>query len=625
MGRTRRKTITLVISTVVLSFFAEAILAQCPVDWALTSKRTKLYLYFPTASDATFPEYDPDAQTSPLEPFNVSDLDAGIGTTNQLRDRIFNIVKEDYCEFDVETVSTTTAPAPTETTWQIVGIGSDDELYFGGDLFGIAQDVDLSNSDLQDYARVYAKSFLNAYGPGEAEPALGGASSTLERWATAIGHTTSHEAGHNFGLSHSDSAARTGEDAQNNHNMATGSTGLTGEIRAGRNRHFSDTSYEILGHNIGLRIKTLTNWDFVNPNAEDAHSMVLTLLSPASTLTLSWFYTGSTSPWTNPTLASAGTQSFQGTTYNKFTLTFSSPKAWSGGANGVVPGGAEFHTGAAFSEPDPVLVYETRLKDNGGTNLNLHPRLAGFNTGAADLDTGDFALRAFNAGDAMIIEDLQVQFLPRMVSIESMIQGAPLLDVRGQPVTPRRPGEAFRGVRSLQIKEFADIRIASFRDLRTVDKFYDKSKCKPRGQGTTGTTTGPGDTKTGEVEYCPEGWALSLFPSTYVYVVATVVDPNAKYWDKAQAKYVTGSLRSRVFYQFAGTIPDFNKNGVDDLIEIRTNAAPDENKNGIVDGAEGDEQPKGGSRWRWQWWWWLLLVLLAVFVIWLILRRKRPV
>jgi hypothetical protein len=629
-----KKKFLVLISLLGLALAVEAI-AQCPVGWSLTSTRTKLYLYFASASDATFPEYDADAQTSPLEPFNVSDLDAGIGTTAALRNRITDIVKEDYCEFDVEIVSTTTAPTPTEALWQVVGIGSDDEFVFGGELFGVAQAVDLNNADPQDFARVYAKSFLNAYGPGETEPALAGASSTLERWATAIGHTTSHEAGHNFGLSHNNSAPRTGEDEQNNHIMATGSTGLTGEMRAGRNRHFSDTSYEILGHNIGLRYKTLTNWDFVNPNAEDAHQLVLTLLSPASTLTLNWFYNGTLSPWTNPTIAAAGTQAFQGTTYNKFTLTFSSPKAWSNGPNGVVPGGVQFHTGATFSETDLVIVFETRVKGSGGANLNLHPRLIGFNAGTADLNSGDFNVRAFNIGNPMIIEDLQVQFLPRMLSIESMINGARMLDVRGNPVTPLRTSEAYRPVRSLEVRDSADIRIATFRDPRTVDVFYDKSKCKPRGQGggqpgggspqpTATSPRGPGDTKVGEIDYCPDGWAISLFPSTYVYLVATIVDPNARHWDRAQGKYVDGPLRTKVFHQFAGMLPDFNHNGIDDLIDIRTNTSPDRNQNGIIDSAEGTQVPPGGEH-RFKWWWLLLLlILLIIFIWWLLKRRRRP-
>lgn len=613
-------------ATFLCVFFADVAAAQC--FFGVTSNKTKLYLYFPTASDATFPEYDPDAQTSPLEPFNVADLDATIGTTAQLRNRIIDIVKEDYCEFDVEIASTTTAPSPAEAMWQIVGIGSDDESPGGDILFGVAQDVDTGNDDLQDYSRVYAKSFLNAYGAGEDEPALGGASSTLERWATAIGHTTSHEAGHNFGLTHGNSAPRTGEDERNNHIMATGSTGLTGEMRAGRNRHFSDTSYEILGHNLGLRIKTLVNWDFINPNAENAHSMVMTLLSPAASLTLNWFYNGGGSPWRDPVVAASGTQSLNGTTYNKFTLTFSTAKSWDGPTPGVVPGGTEFHTGATFAESDLVIVYEVRLRGSGGANLNLHPRLIGFDDGTADMDSGDFNIRAFGgAGDAMIIEDMQVQFLPRMASIESMIRGAELEDIRGIRIAARPAGDAFRAVRQLSLKEPASIRIANFRDKRFVDTFYEKGDCKPGMRKAGGTR----DAKIGEKEYCPEGWALSLFPSTYVYVVATIVDPNAKYWDKAQAKYVTGPLKSKVFYQFAGTMPDFNKNGIDDLIDLRTKKATDRDNNGIIDveavtpgGTDpGKETGTGpGMRIPWKWWWWVLILLLVALIVWALTRKK---
>lgn len=645
-SRNARRTLAALVATLGL-LVVEVAFAQCPayISSLVTANKTKLYLYYATSSDATFPEYDPDAQTSPLAPFDVADLDAGIGTTDQLRNRITDIVKEDYCEFDVEIVATTTAPSPSETRWQIVGLGTDSETVFGNNLFGVAQNVDLNDAAAQDYSRVYADSFGEAY--GGAGGALNGANSTLERWATAIGHTTSHEAGHNFGLSHSDSAPRPGEDDANWHIMATGGTGLTGEMRAARNRHFGDREYEILGHNLGLRIKTLTNWDFVNPNAEDAHQLVLTLLSTAPSLTLNWFYAGTQSPWNAPTVAAAGTQSFRGTNYNRFTLTFSTPKAWGGGPDGVVPGGAEFHVGATFAEAQPVIVFETRLKDSGGANLNLHPRMVGFDAGAADLGTGDFNLSLFNPDPAvqLVLEDLRVVNLPRMASIDSMLPGVEPRDVRGVPVEQRQPSRAFEPRRSLEVRDETRVRLATFKDARPVDIFYDDKGCKRgyRGpQGQQGTPTpgqpsptqgGPGDVSVGEIEYCPRGWALSLFPSTYVYLSATVVEPNARFWDRAQARYVNGPLRTRVFYQFSGIVPDFDRNGVDDLIDIRTNAAVDGNNNGIIDRAEaGVQQPPPpspqsplGQGWSWPWWLWLLLLLIALFLIWLLLRRRgRP-
>ena len=125
---------------------------------------------------------------------------------------------------------------------------------------------------------------------------------------------------------------------------------------------------------------------------------------------------------------------------------------------------------------------------------------------------------------------------------------------------PRRPGDSFRPVQLIDVRESATFRLATFNDTRGVDFFNDASNCKPgfipgAGPATPGPAGGPGDAQTGEKEYCPNGWSLGLFPSTYIYVVATVVDPNAQYWNRAQGQYVTGPLRTRVFYQFAGVLP----------------------------------------------------------------------
>jgi len=588
-------------------------------------EKSKLYLYFPTSSDSTFPEYDPDAVTSPLAAFDVSDLDSGIGTTANLRDRIFEIVSNDYTEFNVDVVLTTSKPSPTEARWQIVGIGSDSETIFGSNLFGVAQAVDINDSDAQDYARVYADSFGAAY--GGTGGALNGSDSTLERWARAIGHTTSHEAGHNYGLGHGNSAPVSGsvEDAQNNHVLATGSTGLTGEIRASRQRHFSDTSYEILGHNIGLTIRTLYNWDFVNPNDEDAHSLILTILSEASSLSINWVYTGSLSPWASPTITKkSGTQSFQGTNYNIFELTFSTDKSWSGGSDGVAPPGVKFHVGATFNESDAVLVYEATLQDSGGSDLDLHPRVIGFDAGALDLSSGDFELSIFNPnpedGPLQII-DLQVWYLPRLVDIEAMVAGVELVDIRGLPVEQRRPTRDFQT--SFEVEERTTIQLASLIDKRHVDITYDPTDCK---RGFV-PGEGPSDTSFGEIEYCPDGTALSLFPSTSVYITATVVDPDAKYFNPDTGEFETGPLESHVFYQFAGFVPDFNNNGVDDLLDIREGTSIDENGNGVPDEAEERAAEEDEDDLLDLWWLYLiililLLVLIAIVII--IRRRRRP-
>jgi len=495
-------------------------------------------------------------------------------------------------------------------------------------VYGVAQAVDMGDADSQDYARVYADSFGEAFGgPGEA---LNGADSTLERWATAIGHTTSHEAGHNYGLAHGNDAPvpGSGEDQNTNHILATGNTGLTGEIRAGVDRHFSDTSYEILGHNVGLSINTVYNWDFTNPNSSDAHSLVITILSQSSTLTLDWFYTGDRSPWKNPTVTKlvGTTKTFQGTTYNNvYELTFSTATSWCCGSNGVVPPGQEFHIGASFQESDPIVVYETTLKDNAGNDLPLHPRTVGFDNGSTDMGTGDFELLIFNPnpdeGD-LIIQDLRFVFLPRLLHINSMVADAERLqDYRGIEVLPYLPDKLYLPMsllsprNQIEIGDQTSITLANLTNPRHVDITYDATGCE-RG------FIPPADVEAGEIEYCPDGTALSLFPATTVYVVANVVDPNAKYFDPAVGDIVTGPLESKVFYQFTGFVPDFNNNGVDDLIDIREGVSVDENNNGVPDEAEGEPSP-------WErilglpWWLLILLLLLLLIILILIIIRRR--
>jgi hypothetical protein len=575
-----------------LIFYQPQSLAQdCPSDALAHPKGNTLYLYFPTTSDNTFPEYGIyGATTSPAEPFNVADLDSGIGTTAELRQRIFEMVTDDYCEFDVEVISMTSSPNPTEAQWQIAAIGSDSETVTFGvdtyDLFGIAQAVDIGNIDPQDYARIYAGTFEVAY--GSAGEALAGTGSTLERWATAIAETTSHEASHNYGVQHDDADPRPGsaEDAAVNHIIATGTT-LTGEDRASLDRHFSDTAYEILGANLGLTYYTLYNWDFVNPNDEDAHALQLEILSEANTLTIGWFYTGSSSPWTSPTISATGaTTSFQGTTYNNFELDFSTGKSWSGGSNGVVPPGIKFHIGASFLESDAVIVRDTKLFDSGGIELPLAPRIFGYDDGTLDTSTGDFELTFtnFDVDRPLILRSLEVSRVPRMIDINSMVENATLVGRTGFPVTLTT---SCQWAKDMVVEDRISISIAGLMDERTVDFTYDPEDCEPGIIGLDGSL----DIDKGGLEYCAEGTVLSLFPSTYIYVTATVVDPEAKYWDPIQGDFIEGPLETKIFYQFAGFKPDLNNNTVDDLIDIRTGTSVDENGNGIPDEVEKQPEP----------------------------------
>ena len=593
---------------------------------ATTSIRgNKLYLYFPTSSDSSFETSISGVTTSPLAAFDVADLDSGLGTTAQMRDRIFEIVTEDFCEFNVELFKVTSAPVTTGISrWQIVGIGSDSKSISGGILFGISSlGSNTGDADPQDYTRVWAASFGDAY--GGAGGALNGTNSTRERWATAIGSTTSHEAAHNYGATHCEAGDLPGEDGPTNHIMNTGSvTGqgcsytdtVDGNDRAGIRRHFSDQSYEVLAHNVGLNIMTVYNWDLINPNAEDAHALQITLLTTASSLTISTWWNGTRSPWRDPTISSTGsTRTFQGNTYNEFILDFSVDKSWTSGADGVVPGGVEFHIGAGFAESDLVIVYDTKLKDSGGSDLTLHPRMTGFNRGAADMASGDFAMTMYNstpaAGDIMI-RDMNIEYLPRLLDINAMVVGEKKRDVRGLAIVPHG---CCNRERNFSLKDTREFHLGKLSDQRTVDITYTRpADCKPGEY-----FAGAGDMERGSLRYCFEGNDLSLFPATTVYVTATVVDPNARYFNRETGEYVNGPLESKIFYQFSGIVPDFNKNGIDDLIDIREGTSKDGNGNGIVDEAEPKpEQP------RFPWWFYLIWIILILLIV-IVFFRKRKV
>lgn len=559
----------------------------CPSEVLNTPKGNQLYLYFATASDASFPLYHADAltsgATSPLAPFKVADLDSTIGTTAQLRDRIFDFVADDYCEFNVGVTATTSMPSPSAARWQIVGLGTDSATLNWDELFGIAQDVDTNDSDPKDYARVFARSFKDAYGGN----VLSGGGSTLERWATAIGETTAHEAAHNFGAAHGNAypIPNSAEDGVNWHLMATGSSGLTGEMRASRDRHFSDTEYEVLGHNIGLHTKHLYNWDFINPNDTEADSQRLKLLSNKNSLTVHWSYDGYSSPWKKPTVTYTGTtQSFQGTTYYVHDLDFTLAKSWKGATPGVVEAGEDFHTGATFAGNDTeVIVFDVQLF-NGGTLLPLAPRLPGYNAGSFDLGSGDFSLDFFNTDPAageLVLSEVVVFRSPRMLDISAMMRDARPVDVRGVPVE----FHSRKSFEQVGLRENARLTLANLTDKRTVDILYGPEDCpEPRAGRSTGEATG--DAESSEMKYCHKGNALSLFPSTYTYLIAKVVEPNARYWSREKKAFVTGPLQSILYYQLAGTLPDFNHNGIDDLIDIRTGTSRDEDRNGVPDEAQ---------------------------------------
>ncbi len=544
-----------------------------------------LYLYYPTASDSNFPDNVGNAgvTTSPLAAFNVSDLDAGIGTTSNLRNAITERVKVDYCEFDVRVVQTTSAngttnPNPSDPRWQVVGIGSD----ANDGLFGIAANVDIGDNVLTDFARVFADSFGNEFGGSGG--ALGGSNSTFSRWANAIAGTVSHEAGHNYGLQHSDSASRPTEDAQNNHLLGTGSTGLTGEDRV-KDRHFSDTSFEILAANIGLYQQTVSNWDFINPNNSTADGLQITILvlPSAGTPSKTSMYTGGLSPWGNVSISADGSEIFKGTMYNRFNIDFTSPKGWNNGGNGQVPAGEEFHVGVGLDKN--YIVRNTALSA-GGSPLELNPRVVGFTTGGSfDPATGNFHVTFSNAQPEkgpLMLSDFIIRQVPRTVAIDQMVTGGKLVGDDGLPVKPWKVLGGDTG--PVVVADTADVTLGNLAEKRAVDQVVKSDPACKRGivrPPPIGDIAAPA-----YIEYCPEGHVLGLFPSTRVYVEATQTDPNALYFDRKLQTFVQGPLKTQVFFQLPGVKPDLNENGVDDSIDIETGACGDENKNGVCDDAE---------------------------------------
>ena len=92
-----------------LAFFGQAFAApSCPIESAAieAAKPNKLYLYFPTADDAGFPAsgctlgtptcFPTNDNVKPLKAFDISTLTSYTGNVSDLRDRITDVVTDDY-------------------------------------------------------------------------------------------------------------------------------------------------------------------------------------------------------------------------------------------------------------------------------------------------------------------------------------------------------------------------------------------------------------------------------------------------------------------------------------------------------------------------------------------------
>jgi len=144
----------------------------CPSSYGSTdaAKSHKLYLYFPTADDATFPNYG--TNVSPARTFDVATLNPAIGTTTDLINRIHDVVSDDYCEFNVQVLTNTSNPATLATPPArrgTVAVGSDsDNDPASGWTWGKAQEVDIGDTIDVDFARVWAGTYNNCEGSNAA-------------------------------------------------------------------------------------------------------------------------------------------------------------------------------------------------------------------------------------------------------------------------------------------------------------------------------------------------------------------------------------------------------------------------------------------------------------------------
>jgi hypothetical protein len=537
---------------------------QCPISYggADDAKLNKLYVYFPNVDDSSYPEFGDDGPTtSPAHRFDVSKLTNYTGSAVDLRNAIFDVVADDYCEFNVQVRPTTTAPPSTFMRRNVVAIGTDSTSI---GRFGSAQSVDINDGIQVDFARVWAGTYQSSF--GGVGRALNGAKSTLERWANSIGGTAAHEGGHNYGLAHGNGLVLApGEDRLQNHIMADARK-YSGEDRAGSRRHFSDLEYSILASNTGLSIQTMWNWAFTNPNAQTGSKLRMDFLSVQPSLIASWFYSGSLNPWTRPKITGPiGATMFRGTTYNRYRIEWSNGQTWSNGPIGQVPGGASFHVGATFSTvnfsaPDAIIITDVQLLNASGKTLALHPRHLGFDAGTLDQANGTLDIRFFNfTAQPLILKKVTVQELPRVLSLNAMVPEGKIEDPFGIPFLPWPESTRTVLEESKVIEKGKELKVtvASLNQKRHMLKVVNENDCNA-----------PSDSLEGpDVKECHPGTNVDLFPATTLFVTATVEDPFARNWDPIKKRYVTGPVSSQLFYQIAGRHLDFNKNGIDDSTE----------------------------------------------------------
>jgi hypothetical protein len=149
------------------------------------------------------------------------------------------------------------------------------------------------------------------------------------------------------------------------------------------------------------------------------------------------------------------------------------------------------------------------------------------------------------------------------------------VDVRDLPFSAWSEAKTIKLGRTIERGQVLNIPIARLSDKRHVIENRTEKDCAREDR-----LKGP------DVVNCKPGISVDLFPSTTVYLSATVIDPAAKHWDIRAKRYVDGPVTSHAFLQFAGRHPDLNKNRIDDYIDIATGKSKDSNGDGVPDEAQ---------------------------------------
>jgi hypothetical protein len=183
-------------------------------------------------------------------------------------------------------------------------------------------------------------------------------------------------------------------------------------------------------------------------------------------------------------------------------------------------------------------------------------------------------------GLPMEIRNVDVRELPRVLSIDSMVPGAGAF---------RDPfGTRFRslgGAQKVRVRRQRPIRGPKQSIQLPVAEMADGPHILQAGED---DACDAADAPNGlpDAARCGAGFDVSLFPSTTLLLTADAITPNAKVWNPRRKRFVRRDLKSKIWFQVGGRTPDFNKNGVDDAVDIEFGDEPDANEDGVPDSAQ---------------------------------------